>query len=107
MMLYRVFPMLMLCVSAITATSITHGASRNCKAVSSSGAPLAIRQTINGKVVGQIKNTTPVTISNYGADEQGHVWAYVHWQGQPLAEEKRQGLQNEGWINRDNVNCTN
>lgn len=105
-MLYRIFSILTLCVSAMTTTSIAHSASRVCKATHPSGAPLTIRQTVNGKVVAQIKNATPISISNYSADEQGRVWAYVHWQGQPLAEEKRQGLQNEGWISRDNANCT-
>lgn len=68
--------------------------------------PTAVKQTINGNTVGQLRATTPVKATGYDADAQGNIWVYVNWQGQPLASVKRPDLQNQGWVLRDHVKCS-
>lgn len=68
--------------------------------------PVSVKETLNGRVLGQLKTATPVMISSYNADASGRIWAYISWQGQPLAAVKRQGLENQGWVVRDAIICS-
>lgn len=66
-----------------------------------------VREDINGKSVGQVRASTPVNIIGYDMDNQGKMFTYVTWQGQPLSAIKRQGMQSQGWVNKEAVSCSN
>mgnify|MGYP000147283809 CR=1 FL=1 len=66
-----------------------------------------VKEAINSKPIGQVRANTPVNIIGYDTDNNGRLLAYIAWQGQPLTAIKRQGLQNQGWVNKDMVSCAN
>jgi hypothetical protein len=81
----------------ITAPSPAKGQPAPCVVRDTSGTPLNIRATPNGRVFATVRNGVRVSVLDYDYDRRGRQWALILFTDR--------GVETRGWVIRRYVAC--
>ena len=92
-------------LSAVLAGTIgaAQAESGGCSVQESGDAPVNVRNSPNGVILGNLHSGTVVQIRSQDKGDDGKNWMYIAWQGQPLKNVKT--ARYEGWVAGERVIC--
>ena len=87
----------LVCTALLLAAGVLPAiAQQRCRVMDPTGTPLNVRETVGGRVVGQLPNGRLVSRAEVVRDARGRAWAFIHdpRSGDPI-----------GWVFREFIAC--